>query len=157
MKTLIKSLALVLLTSAALVHAGDFPKGSPKFESSLRSALNDAKKNGKPIVAVYSAVWCGPCQAMKNNVYPSDSVKPLHDKFNWAYLDADDKRNEKDMKKFGVSGIPHIEFLNAAGESVGKQVGGNSPEAFASKLNEVLTKAGTAPATATAAADTSKK
>ncbi|WP_038172315.1 thioredoxin family protein [Verrucomicrobium sp. BvORR106] len=156
MKTLIKSLALVLLASAALVHAGDFPKGSPKFESSLRSALNDAKKNGKPIVAVYSAVWCGPCQSMKNNVYPSDAVKPLHDKFNWAYLDSDDKRNAKDKEKFGVSGIPHIEFLNAAGESVGKQVGSSSPESFAKKLNDVLAKAGTA-APATASADSTKK
>jgi thioredoxin-related protein len=88
---------------------------------------------------------------MKNNVYPSDAVKALHDKFNWAYLDADDRRNEKDMKKFGVSGIPHIEFLNAAGESIGKQVGGTSPEAFAAKLNEVLSKAGPATVSADAA------
>ncbi|MEZ0390185.1 MAG: thioredoxin family protein [Verrucomicrobium sp.] len=148
MKTLIKTFALALLAASALVvQAGEFPKGSPKFEDSLRSALNDAKKNGKPIVAVFSAVWCGPCQAMKNDVYPSDEVKALHDKFNWAYLDIDNSRNEKDVKKFGVSGIPHIQFLSASGETLDKQVGGNSASAFASKLNSVLAKAA---ATATA-------
>ena len=148
MKTLIKTFALALLAASALVvQAGEFPKGSPKFEDSLRSALNDAKKNGKPVVAVFSAIWCGPCQTMKNEVYPSDAVKALHDKFNWAYLDIDNSRNEKDVKKFGVSGIPHIQFLSASGETLDQQVGGNSATAFASKLNSVLAKAGPAPAT----------
>ena len=32
---------------------------------------------------------------MKKSVYPSDAVKPLHDKFVWAYLDTDDEDNAK--------------------------------------------------------------
>jgi thioredoxin 1 len=148
MKTLTKSIALALVVACSAALAGDFPKGSPKFEDSLRSALNDAKKNGKPIVAVFSAVWCGPCQTMKNDVYPSDAVKPYHDKFNWAYLDTDNNRNSRDGEKFGVSGIPHIQFLDAAGKPIDKQVGGSSPESFAKTLEGVLKKAGTASTTA---------
>jgi thioredoxin-like negative regulator of GroEL len=156
MKTLTRSLALALavLAACSVALASDFPKGSPKFEDSLRAALSDAKKNGKPVVAVFSAVWCGPCQTMKNNVYPSDAVKAYHDKFNWAYLDTDNNRNARDGEKFGVSGIPHIQFLDAAGKPIDKQVGSSSPEAFAQTLEGVLKKAG---AGATAAAAEGKK
>jgi thioredoxin-like negative regulator of GroEL len=136
-----KRLASVIVLSAfalAAATAADFPKGSPKFEDSARSVLSDAKKSGKPIVMVFSAVWCGPCQAMKNDVYPSEAVKAFHDKFEWAYLDTDDSSNEKVAKEFGVSGIPHIQFLDAAGKPIDKQIGSTSPDAFAKKLESVL-------------------
>ena len=141
---------ILLLTALAVITpalAGDFPKGSPKFEKSYRSALSDAKKTGKPVILVFSASWCGPCQTMKKDVYPSAAVKEYHDKFVWAYLDTDDNDNEKAAKEFGVSGIPHIQFLDATGKSVDKQIGSTSPESFATKLAAVLKKAST-PATA---------
>ena len=148
MKTLTKTIAFAVLAACSVALASSFAERSLKFEDSLRSALNDAKKNGKPIVAVFSAVWCAPCQTMKKEVYPSDAVKAYHDKFNWAYLDTDIKRNEKDGEKFGVSGIPHIQFLDKDGNPVDKQVGSSSPESFAKKLEAVLAKAGGSTATA---------
>jgi thiol:disulfide interchange protein len=131
-----------LLVASISAFAADFPKGSPKFEHTYRAALSEAKKSGKPILVVFSAVWCGPCQAMKKDVYPSDAVKPFHEKFVWAYLDADDKDNEKPMKEYKVAGIPHIEFLSSDGKSIGNHVGSTSPEEFAKKLESVLAKAG---------------
>lgn len=125
--------------------AGEFPKGSPKFVTSYRKLLSDQKETGKPAIVIFSASWCPPCQSMKKEVYPSAAVQPYHDKFVWAYLDADDNLNKKAAEKFAVNGIPHIEFLNAAGESIGQQVGGNSPDAFAKKLEGILAKAGPAP------------
>lgn len=154
MKTLTKTIAFAVLAACSVALAADFPKGSPKFEHSLRGALNDAKKNGKPIIAVFSAVWCGPCQTMKKEVYPSDAIKPFHDKFNWAYLDTDDNSNRRDAEKFGVSGIPHIQFLDSTGKPIDKQVGSTSPESFAKTLEGVLAKAGGS--TATASADAKK-
>ncbi|MDI1313115.1 thioredoxin family protein [Prosthecobacter sp.] len=132
-------LALVAATSLAL--ASDFPKGSPDFKDSSTSAMSAAKTSGKPVVLVFSASWCPPCQAMKRDVYPSAEVKAFHDKFVWAYIDVDDARNESAATKYGVNGIPHIEFLNAGGKEVGKQVGGTSSKEFAKTLQSVLTKA----------------
>lgn len=138
MKKFLLALAAVSLVLPTL--ASDFPKGSPKFEDSFRKVMADAKKSGKPVVLVFSASWCPPCQSMKNEVYPSKEVKEFHDKFEWAYIDIEDgdNSNEKAAKTFGVSGIPHIQFVDSEGKPLEKQVGGNSPDAFASKLKSVL-------------------
>lgn len=142
MKKLLLALAAAALVLPAL--AADFPKGSPKFEDSYRKVMADAKKSGKPAVVVFSASWCPPCQSMKNEVYPSKEVQALHDQFEWAYIDVDnsDNASEKAAKEFGVQGIPHIQFVDAEGKSLDKQVGGSDPASFAAKLKSILAKAG---------------
>lgn len=120
--------------------AGDFPEGSPKFETSYKKALAAAAKDGKPVVVVFSASWCPPCQANKKKVYPSEAVKPYHDKFIWAYLDTDEEANAATAKEFGVSGIPHIQFVDKDGKALDKLIGGTTPEAFAKKLEAVAGK-----------------
>lgn len=139
-----KNLALMLmaLACAAPVFAGDFPKGSPPFLHDYATALSTAKGSGKPVILVFSAVWCPPCQAMKKSVYPSAEVKPFHDKFVWAYLDVDQAANETVAKQFRVEGIPHIEFLNLDGKALDKQVGASSAKEFSQTLARVLGKAG---------------
>jgi thioredoxin-related protein len=141
MKALSKFLAVAVLAVASFSIASEFPEGSPAFVSTLAEAKTKAKAEGKPIIAVYSAVWCPPCQAMKKKVYPSSEVKEFHDKFVWAYIDTDLKENAADAQKAGVTGIPHIQFLNKNGKEIDKQVGGMPPDAFAAKLKEVLEKA----------------
>lgn len=136
-----KTILLALAAATSLALASDFPNGSPDFKNSSSTALSAAKKSGKPVILVFSAAWCPPCQAMKHDVYPSDAVKPLQDKFVWAYLDVDDERNGAAASKYGVNGIPHIEFLNADGKEIDKQIGGTSPEVFAKTLESVLAKA----------------
>lgn len=135
-----KAILLVLAAATGLALASDFPKGSPAFKDSSTSAISAAKKSGKPIIMVFSAAWCPPCQMMKKEVYPSAEVKAFHDKFIWAYLDVDDPQNEEIATKFSVQGIPHIEFLDSSGKEIDKQIGANSPEDFAKTLSSVLAK-----------------
>jgi thioredoxin-like negative regulator of GroEL len=125
-------------------EAKDFPKGSPSFETDYEKAVKLGAKEGKPVLLVFSAVWCGPCQTNKKDVYPAAAVKPYHDKFVWAYIDADLKENRKVMKEFGVNGIPHIQFLDKDGKAVDKFIGGTTPDAFVKVLDSALEKAGTA-------------
>jgi len=151
---------LATLTSTLLpltASAGEFPKGSPKFITSYRKVLAEQKETGKPAILVFSASWCGPCQAMKKEIYPSAEVTAFHDKFIWAYLDVDDSQNKKAKEKYAVQSIPHIEFLDSTGESLGNQIGSNSPADFAKKLEGILAKATPAPASKTAPAATAAK
>ena len=138
MKKLILTLTAALFALPLL--AGDFPEGSPKFEHSLPTVEANAKKSGKPVVVVFSATWCGPCQLMKKEVYPSAEVKALHDKFEWAYLDVDEESNAPAAKEFEVSGIPHVQFLDKNGKPLGSQVGATSPGDFAATLKKMLAK-----------------
>lgn len=138
-----KKLATLILAAIALpLLAGDFPAGSPKFAHNLKDVTAASKKSGKPAIVVFSAVWCGPCQQMKKDVYPSEAVKKLHDKFEWAYLDVDEESNAAAAKKYGVNGIPHIQFVGKDGKDLGSQVGSTSPEDFVNTLEGVLKKAG---------------
>ncbi len=138
MKKIITLLAVALMIPA---FASEFPEGSPKFGTNYDEALAIAKKEGKPVVLVFSATWCPPCQSMKKKVYPSTEVKPLHDKFVWAYLDVDVETNGKTAQKYGVEGIPHIQFLNSEGKEVDKLVGGLAPVDFAELLTKTLANA----------------
>lgn len=138
MKRLHLILALITLAMPAL--AGEFPKGSPKFELNYETALSEAKKTGKPVVLIFSAAWCPKCQTMKKDVYPSRAVKPYHDQFVWAYLDIDIPVNDALSDKYHVSPLPHIEFLKSSGKSLTKQTGGSDAATFAATLAEVLKK-----------------
>lgn len=110
----------------------------PKFHHDIQSALAEAKQTNKPIVAIFSASWCGPCQMMKKKVYPSAEVAPYVDKFVWAYLDADLPANRDLMESHGVNGIPHIGFVSPDGKKLGQSVVGyTEPKEFASILAKV--------------------
>ncbi len=119
-------------------QADNFPSGSPSFASSYANVLKSAKSDKKPGIIVFSASWCGPCQKNKKDVYPDSAVKAYHDKFSWAYLDTDEAQNAKAAEKYGVSGIPHIEFVDANGKSIGQMIGQTTPAEFTKKLDEVL-------------------
>ena len=125
---------ILAVATSGTASGADFPAGSPKFHTSHAAALKAGKESGKPVVMIFSASWCPPCQANKKNVYPSKEVKAHHDKFVWAYLDADDKANHPAMEKAGVTGIPHIEIIDKSGKTIGQSVGGTSPAEFASTL-----------------------
>ena len=142
----LKTTFLALATTVGLFNiaasAKDFPSGSPDFKHSYAEAEKEAKASGKPMLLVFSASWCPPCQTNKRNVYPSDAVKPYHDKFVWAYIDTDKKSNASISRKFGVRGIPHVQFATSGGKAIDKAVGGTSPARFAATLQGVLKKAG---------------
>lgn len=148
-KTLYLLLPLLLLATACnakkeadAVEApkAHFPEGSPNFGTDYVAALAQAKKENKPIILVFSAAWCGPCQSMKKTVYPSKEVTPLHDKFIWAYLDIDEEANGAPAQKYKVEVIPHIQFLAPDGKNLGSSVGGTSASEFAGILQKVLAK-----------------
>ncbi len=134
-------ISLAALSAAVSLYASDFPTGSPKFATSSNVVTKAAKENGKPTILVFSAAWCGPCQAMKKDVYPSAAVKPFHDQFNWAYLDIDVEANNKLSETYKVESIPNIVFLDASGKKLHQEEGGGTPDEFAKLLAKVLKKA----------------
>lgn len=140
-------LLLLVLGVIAFVFTEDEPTGGPEFQSSYFVAMSQAKKTGKPAVLIFSASWCPPCKTMRKLVYPSDAVKPFHEKFVWAYLDIDDAATESVVQEYGVSSIPHIEFIGPDGKPLMDElVGGEPAEMFAHRLRTALARLPTATA-----------
>ncbi|MBK1790918.1 thioredoxin family protein [Persicirhabdus sediminis] len=127
----VAGLAMLSLTTSALA-------GEPSYEKDYKAAVSKAKEAGKPVVVIFSASWCPPCQVNKKDVYPSKAVEPYVDKFVWVYLDVDKDENKKLAEQYGVRGIPHIEFLSPDAKKLGNVVGGTTPEDFAASLKTML-------------------
>lgn len=111
------------------------------FQTNYNTALSLARSTGKPVVVIFSASWCPPCQQMKKEVYPSDEVAPYQSKFVWAYLDVDQPANQAAAQQFGVRGIPFFAFLDSQGKTIATTGGGMPAAAFAGQLQSALASA----------------
>jgi len=137
-----------LFALVSLVLPGAMAADGPTFHDNFDKARAASKESGRPLIAIFSASWCPPCQQMKKSVYPSKEVRPFHDAFVWAYLDADAETNRPLMTQLKVSGIPHVAFVAVDGQIMGSFAGAVAPTEFARILTQVKAEAGggTAPA-----------
>ncbi len=129
---------LAVLSVILLPAFGFADDAGPAFSHDYKKALAKANSSKKPLILIFSASWCPPCQYMKKTVYPSNEVQPFHDSFVWAYLDADARENGPVLAAYGASEIPHIEFLTAEGKSMGHITDAVAPEQFKGLLEKVL-------------------
>lgn len=138
---LLAVLAFAALEVVAVVNqsgsAHDRPEG---FLSSYDLALDRAKRLDKPVVAVFSASWCGPCQLMKSKVYSDPKVRMYRDQFVWVYLDVDEDSTHSAAIRHQVRGVPSIHVLDPKGKEISRQVGATSPREFSRFLALALAK-----------------
>ena len=127
-----------ILITVAMFASAVALSAAPLFEDSFEEAKQKAKAENKPLIVIFSATWCPPCQIMKRAVYPSPEVEPFHDQFVWAYLDADQSENQTLMMKYGVQGIPHIALHNSDGLITAQLRGAMGPDQFALELSKAI-------------------
>ncbi len=71
----------------------------------------------KPILVLFSASWCPPCQKMKQYTWPDPKLKDLvASRFVPVYLDVDRHEIATIAQQFGVSGIPHVNVADSNGK-----------------------------------------
>lgn len=109
---------------------------APRFHKDYHNGVAAAKTSGKPMIIVFSAAWCGPCQRMKQSVYPSEPVAPFHDDFIWIYLDVDNPDNAPVVNQHRVTAIPHIALKDNNGRSLKTLRGQMSANEFARILEK---------------------
>lgn len=133
MKRRRKSGAIAAITLGLLALAGTLrqSKGAELPEGWLQDfgqAKERAKASGKPILAVFSAVWCGPCQRMIHEVYSKPAVKELLK--NWVPVYVDEAKDAKTLEKFKIEGFPTFVILTPDGKEEDRFDGARSERAF---------------------------
>lgn len=110
--------------------SADLPEG---WTTDWKTATAKAKESNKPILAVFSAEWCGPCQAMKKEVYPEADVKKALE--GWVPVYIDEKADRATMESFKVEAFPTFVVLSPEAKEEYRFVGGRPKEAFLETLS----------------------
>lgn len=104
----------------------------------LDKAKAEAASSGRMIIVDFTAIWCGPCQQLKKEVFESDRFKASAGKYVFCAIDFD--TNPELAKEFGITGIPDVRIFSKDGKELGKIVGyggENAQEIFYSQLENI--------------------
>jgi len=119
-----KSLAALLLVAAPL-----FSQGATKWEHDYQSALKRAKAENKVIFMDLWTEWCGPCQHLQKNVFPTAEGQAALAKV-VPFSSLVQKRDGTPVAEgtrladqFKLNAFPTLVILDANGKELRRQVG----------------------------------
>lgn len=94
------------------------------FDGSVEDAFAAAKRDRRPVYLYWGAVWCPPCQEIKNTVFKSKQFIAQTELFIPVYLDGDTEQAQTWGETFGVKGYPTMIVFNPDGEEITRIPGG---------------------------------
>lgn len=120
---------LVAYTAISMVRSSPAPTpGVFSAETELEQALTASNESGKPVLAFFTADWCGPCQHFKRDTLSDDRVAAvIEDTTLPVYINIDEHSAE--AQQYRVQGIPTT-LLIRNGEVVARATGYAKPDAF---------------------------
>ena len=119
-----KALALLFTLAVPLLA-----QSSVAWEHDLAAAQKRARAEKKQLFVDVWAEWCGPCQYLKNKVFPTPEAQKALGKFVAVSLMTQSKdgkpdpANTKVAERFQVEAYPTLLILDAEGKEVRRQVG----------------------------------
>ena len=117
-----------------LLQSGVAPKpatfASEGSTTTLASAITQGQAEGKPVLALTTADWCPPCQALKRGALADPAVQAwIEQNTVPVYVDATnpDSQGGQDAQTLGVRSLPTLAMLQPNGEIAHKLTGNASP------------------------------
>ena len=84
-------------------------------QNNWEEILQIAQKANKPILAVFSATWCGPCQELKTNLFKNVAFKKVTDEVVLLYIEQTTKEGAAYNSKYKVIGFPSFRIFSQQG------------------------------------------
>jgi protein disulfide-isomerase len=107
------------------------------WQTDLKAAQRTSRSTGKPMLIMFTATWCGPCQKLKKEVLSDAEVASrLNDDFVPVLLDID--REKRAAEVLEVENIPQIVVLSSEADEVGRTVGSVKKSDLIKEMNKSL-------------------
>lgn len=114
--------ALALLSIQPFLNAvrkSAQPPAAIRWGGDLQAAVTSSRAAGKPVLLVFSATWCAPCQEMKRSVWSRDDVADLvHTSYLPVHLDVDSESGKTAGRQYAVDVVPTVLVLDADGTAI---------------------------------------
>jgi FKBP-type peptidyl-prolyl cis-trans isomerase 2 len=131
--TLQLEIELVSLTPKA-----ELPKGEPAWKAEHDTALESAKKVGRPALLLLYADWCSWCKKLQNETFVDPRITVRRDRLDWIKVNADKEKSY--MEKYGQKGFPLVLLFNGDG-SIRERIDGYADAERMAYLLDQLTAA----------------
>lgn len=112
-------------------------KGWSGWLQNYETALKQAKKQNRPILIYFDALWCSWCQQYKTGVLDKPAVKSVLSK-SWIPLVLDYDAHPDLFHRYGGVGLPYTVLLSAQGRVINRFSGILAEKDFLQTLTEAV-------------------
>lgn len=84
-------------------------------QTSFKDITAKARKENKPVLAVFSASWCKPCQEIKKKVFQSAEFKQVAERVVLLYIEGTTAQGKKLAGKYKVTAYPAFKLFSKKG------------------------------------------
>ena len=109
------------------------PRELVPWQSDLPAAQAQAKVSNKPVLAYFTAEWCGPCQEMRRRVFSDRSVADAAERVIPVRIDVD--KQPALARQFNIEAMPTFMLLDADGKPLRSETGGMEAAEFVQWLS----------------------
>lgn len=133
----------IVAVAFGVVSANALRETGMTWEQFTELRISDAQITKKPVVMDFYADWCIPCLELEHKTFTDAGVIKATESFVRLKVDLthfDSPESEALRKKYNISGVPTIVFLDKTGQEVSSSrvVGYLSPKDFLEKIKPVV-------------------